>query len=153
MQLRSWLGSLQLPVAGVGVALVVFAAGSIATIPEPPAGSDGFVGGLAVVFLSLIGWAGLVVAPLGLAIPPSGGYGVRFNRYQRGLFVASSAGWFLAGVIPLLGFGLLLRQPDLMVSSLLALATAATLSLVAGLCWRGGEAIGRRVGGLDAFGG
>lgn len=150
MNVRSVLGSLQLPVAAGGALVLAGALYAMATVPVAPAQSDGFVQGLAVLFLGALAYGGFVVLALGLAIPPMGGYGIRFSRAQRILFGAA-AGLVLAGlVLPFVGFGLLYGAAmDGDATPLLLLWVAPTLlgvlALVAGLLWRAAEAVGPRV--------
>ncbi|PSQ01744.1 hypothetical protein BRC92_10060 [Halobacteriales archaeon QS_4_69_31] len=141
MDLRSILGSLQLPVATVGTLLVVVAVGSVATMPSPPPESEGVVAGLAVLFMYVLAWVGFLVTSLGLAIPPGDGYGVTFTRYQRGLFVLAAVAGLLSAVGPFVAFGLVYSNPSLMTTAWLALASVAVLSLAAGLVWRGVQAV------------
>ncbi|MFC7251238.1 hypothetical protein ACFQJ5_15540 [Halomicroarcula sp. GCM10025324] len=137
MDVRSALGTLQLPVATLGLALLLVALVGIATMDPPPAGSDGFVGGLAVFFLYIVAWVGFLVLSLGLAIPPLGGYGLRFTRPQRGLFLLAGLAAFLSAVGPLVAFGLVFSNPGAMVLTWLAITAVGILSLVGGVVWRG----------------
>jgi len=136
MRVRALLGSLQIPVAAVGVALVLVSVGSVVTMDPPPEG-EGFVAGLALVFLYFLAWVGFLVTSFGLAIPPGDGYGVTFNRYQRGLFVIAGVAGFLSAVGPFVLFGLLYSNPSLMGTAWVATMGVAVLSLAAGLLWRG----------------
>ena len=137
MDVRSALGSLQIPVAGLGLALIVFAVGGILNVEPPPPGSDGFVGGLAVLFLYFLGWVGCLVLSVGLAIPPLNGYGLRFTRYQRGLFLLAALAAFLSAVGPFVLFGLVYSNPGAMVVAWFVVTGIAVLSLLSGLVWRG----------------
>jgi hypothetical protein len=136
MDVRSALGSLQLPVAAVGLALVVFAVGGIVSMDPPPAGSEGFVGGLAVLFLYFLAWVGFLVLSLGLAIPPLNGYGLRFTRAQRGLFVLAGVAGLVSAVGPFVAFGLIYSNPNLLVTAWLAIVSVGILALLSGLVWR-----------------
>lgn len=149
MNVRSLLGSLQLPVAGLGAVLLVAALGSLLTLPPAPPESEGFVRGLAVLFLYFLAWSGFVVVALGLAIPPKGGYGISFNRYQRGLFVTAAVAAVGSAVGPFVLFGLFYSNAELLVYSLLGLVLVAVGSLAGGLLWRLGEAVRTRVGTAD----
>lgn len=140
MRIRALLGSLQIPVAAVGAALVVFSVGSVVTMDPPPEG-DGFVAGLAILFMYFLAWVGFLVTSFGLAIPPGDGYGVTFNRYQRGLFVVAGVAGVLSAVGPFVLFGLLYSNPTLMGTTWVATMGVAVLSLAAGLCWRGVETV------------
>ncbi|MFC4550251.1 hypothetical protein, partial [Halorussus sp. GCM10023401] len=147
MTLRSRLGVLQLPVAGVGVALLGSAVVRYATLPPSPPGSDGFVEGLALLFLYVVALVGLTTTALGLAIPPGDNVGVRFSRRQRGLFVASAAAAVGSVLAPLFALPVLAApgvSPDASVSAVvwlwLGLLAAAVLALAAGLGWRALEA-------------
>ena len=137
MDVRSALGSLQLPVVAVGLALVVFAVGGIVSMDPPPAGSEGFVGGLAVLFLYFLAWVGFLVLSLGLAIPPLNGYGLRFTRAQRALFVLAGLAGLVSAVGPFVAFGLIYSNPGLMVTAWVATVGVGILALLTGLVWRG----------------
>ena len=143
MNLRAALGSLQLPIAGIGALLVAVAIGGIATMPSPPPGSEGFVSGLAALFLYFVGWVGFLIMSTGLAIPPGEGYGITFDRRQRWLFVTAAVAGFLSAIGPFVAFGLLLSNPSLMVSAWLALMGVAIAALLLGIAWRIGQEIGR----------
>ncbi|KAB1193020.1 hypothetical protein GJR96_06015 [Haloferax sp. MBLA0076] len=84
--LRAVVGSLQLPVAGLGLTIVAFTWWGAYTLPPAPPGSDGFAHGLAGFFLLLFGLVGFVLLVVGLLIPPGPGYGIDFTRRQRWLF-------------------------------------------------------------------
>lgn len=152
MDLRSALGSLQLPVAGTGAFLVVVSVGQILTMPSPPPESDGFVGGLAVLFLYFLAWVGFLVLSLGLAIPPGDGYGITFTRAQRVLFLLAAVAALVSAVGPFVAFGLIYSNPSLMVSAWLAITGIALLALATGLGWRGVQAVQswRRDGGRSS---
>lgn len=137
MDVRSALGSLQLPIAALGLALVVFAVGGIVTMDPPPAGSEGFVGGLAVLFLYFLAWIGFLVLSAGLAIPPLNGYGLRFTRSQRGLFLLAALAALLSAVGPFVAFGLVYSNPGAMVTAWVVVTGVGVLSLLSGLVWRG----------------
>lgn len=141
MNVRSLLGSLQLPIAAVGTVLVVFAVGQLVTMNPPPPGSEGFVHGLALIILYVLAWVGFVVLSMGLAIPPKDGYGIAFTRRQRGLFVTAAVAAVLSAVGPFVAFGLIYSNPTLLVSAWLAVMSVAIIALAAGLIWRGAEAI------------
>lgn len=146
MNVRSMLGSLQIPVAVVGAALVAFAVVGVVTMPPPPPESDGFVSGLAAIALYVMGWVGFLVASLGLAIPPGEGYGVTFTRHQRWLFVIAAVAGVGSVVGPFVAFGLFLSNPSLMVSGWIAIMGIAVLALLSGLGWRGVQAIRQHTG-------
>jgi hypothetical protein len=135
------LGTLQLPVAGLGTLLVAFSIGSILTTSSPAPEGEGFVSGLAILFLYFLAWIGFLILSFGLSIPPGDGFGVTFNRYQRGLFIVAAGAGLLSAVGPFVAFGLLLSDTSLMVNSLLALMGVALLSLLVGLLWRAIQAI------------
>lgn len=141
MNVRSILGSLQIPVAVVGAALVAVAVVGTVTMPPPPPESDGFVAGLATIALYVVGWIGVLVASLGLAIPPGEGRGITFTRRQRWLFVLAAMASIGSVVVPFVAFGLLLSNPSLMVAGWLAIMGVAVLALFAGLGWRAAQAI------------
>ncbi|WP_416840072.1 hypothetical protein [Haloferax sp. DFSO52] len=81
--LRAILGSLQLPVAALGLVVLVSTWQLFGTLEPPPTGSDGFAHGLAGFFLLLFGVAGYAIFVTGLLIPPGPGYGIEFTRKQR----------------------------------------------------------------------
>lgn len=141
MKVRALLGSLQVPIAAIGLLGVAAAVGGIVTLDPPPAGSEGFLSGLAILFLYFLGWMGFLVLALGLAIPPGDGYGITFNRYQRGLFVVAAVGALASAVGPFVAFGLVYSNPSLLFNSWLVITSVAVLSLVGGLVWRGVEAL------------
>jgi hypothetical protein len=147
MTLRSVLGSLQLPVAGLGVLLVVRSVVELQTLPQSPPGSDGFVEGLAVLFLFVIAWVGLVLVAVGLAIPPGDGVGVRFTRWQRRLFVAAAGLAVASVVLPLVLWSVVLASglsPSTVVLVWFGLMAAAVIALVGGVGWRAGQAAVRQ---------
>jgi len=144
MDAKSLFGSLQLPVATVGALLVALSVGSILTMPSPPPESEGFVAGLAVLFLYFLAWVGFLVLSAGLAIPPGDGYGITFTRAQRGLFVTAAVAGLLSAVGPFVAFGLLLSRPSLMAGAWLALMGLALTALTGGLVWRGIRAVWTR---------
>ena len=149
MKLRSALGSLQLPVAGLGLLVVAVSLTQLQAIPEPPPGSDGFVEGLATFFLGLLALGGFVVSSLGFAIPPGEGYGVRFGRWQRRLFVAAAVGGLASLLVPLFAWSVASATglgPGAVVLAWLGTLALAVLSFVAALGWRIAEAVARRVG-------
>lgn len=141
MNVRAMVGSLQIPIAVVGTLLIVFSVGAIVMIPSPPPGSEGFVSGLAFIFLYFLGWIGFLALSFGLAIPPGGGYGIRFNRYQRALFVLSGLAGILSAVGPFVAFGVLLSHPSLIGTAWVAIMGVGLLALTAGLLWRGVQAV------------
>ncbi|ADE02633.1 hypothetical protein [Haloferax volcanii] len=142
--LRAVLGSLQLPVAGAGVALLAFVWRTAVTMPPPPPGSDGFAHGLAGFFLLVFGVAGFVLLAGGLLIPPGPGYGVRFTRRQRWLFAyalvapALAVGGFLATVVASSALG------GVAVSAVSLVALTAPLAVLIGVGWRGAQAAAAR---------
>lgn len=142
MNVRSFLGSLQLPVAGLGAIVCLGAIASIATLPPSPA-DEGFVRGLAVVALFVLAWVGFVLIAVGLAVPPGNGLGIRFTPWQRRLFGIAAGLALLSAVSPLAFWavvaatGLSLGSAALAWVVVMGLAVAARL---AGLGWRVGEA-------------
>ncbi|USZ68770.1 hypothetical protein NGM10_03295 [Halorussus salilacus] len=147
MTVRSRLGVLQLPIAGLGVLVVAWTAYQFATIPPSPPESDGFVEGLVGFFLGVSAWSGFLLAALGFAIPPGDAPGIRFNRWQRRLFVGAAAAAVLSLAAPLVA--LLLPSVGVgmgvAVRTWLVLWPAAVLALVGGLGWRAAEAVAVRV--------
>ncbi|WP_132057597.1 hypothetical protein [Halorussus amylolyticus] len=149
MSLRSRLGVLQLPVTGVGFLGVAFAASQLSAIPPSPPDSDGFVEGLAVLLFFAVGFVGFVVAALGLAIPPGENVGIRFNRWQRRLFVGAAVAAVASLVVPFVAWPVLASTvfaTEFSVLAWLVLSLAAVSALVAGLGWRAAQAVARRVG-------
>ena len=110
-------------------------------MPSPPPESEGFVAGLAIVFLYFLGWIGFLVLSFGLAIPPGDGYGISFNRYQRGLFAFAGTAGVLSAVGPFIAFGLLLSHPSLMGTAWVVIMSVALIALTVGLLWRGVQAV------------
>ncbi|RDZ35511.1 MULTISPECIES: hypothetical protein [unclassified Haloferax] len=145
--LRAVLGSLQLPVAGAGVALLAFVWRTAVTMPPPPPGSDGFAHGLAGFFLLVFGVAGFVLLAGGLLIPPGPGYGVRFTRRQRWLFAyalvapALAVGGFLATVVASSALGGL---GGLAGSAVSLVALTAPLAVLVGVGWKGAQVAAAR---------
>lgn len=144
MDLRALLGSLQIPVAALGGFLVIFSISLVLTMPSPPPESEGFVSGLAFIFLYFLAWVGVLVTSFGLAIPPGEGYGITFNRYQRGLFLLAGVAGVLSAVGPFAAFGLIYSNPSLMVNAWLATMGVAVIALLSGLVWRGAQTVYRR---------
>ncbi|MFC7202962.1 hypothetical protein ACFQJC_05515 [Haloferax namakaokahaiae] len=136
---RAILGSLQLPVAGVGFGLLVLTLLYANSIPPSPPQSDGFVEGLAGFFILVFGAIGFVLLVAGLLIPPGPGYGIHFTRKQRWLFAYALAA-------PLVGVGAFLASLTLSaavgglfeaaVSVFFVALSTAPLALLAGLGWK-----------------
>lgn len=101
MDTRSAIGSLQLPIAGLGGCLCVSAALALLSLPPSSDGSDGFLRGLAMLVVFVIAWAGFLITAIGLAIPPGPGIGIHFNRWQRRLFGITALLSVLSLVAPL----------------------------------------------------
>ncbi|MFK8215424.1 hypothetical protein [Haloferax volcanii] len=145
---RAVLGSLQLPVAGAGVALLAFVWRTAVTMPPTPPGSDGFAHGLAGFFLLVFGVVGFVLLAGGLLIPPGPGYGVRFTRRQRWLFAyalvapALAVGGFLATVVLSSALGGLGGLAGSVVS---LVALTAPLAVLVGVGWKGAQVAAARV--------
>lgn len=143
VKVKSLVGLLQLPVAIIGGLLCLGAIATILTLPPSPE-DEGFVRGLAVIFLFIIAWAGFVTAALGLAIPPADGIGVQFNSWQRRLFLAAAGLAILSAISPLI-FWTVVTATGLSLGSI-ALAWLVTmglalLSFVIGLGWRIAELV------------
>lgn len=144
----SRFGFLQLPIAGFGLLGVALAVSQFLTLPPPPPDGDGFVEGLAVFFLYVIGFAGFVIAALGFAIPPGDHVGIRFNRWQRRLLVGAAVCALGSVVAPLAAWPVLASTSlgvDVVFGAWIGLSVVAVLALVGGLGWRAGEAVARRV--------
>ncbi len=73
------LGLLQLPVAVVGAGLAALGYRALVRLPSPDTGGV-FGSALALLTLSLVVWAGLVLFPLGLLIPRRMGVRYRVRR-------------------------------------------------------------------------
>lgn len=145
MNLRSVLGSLQLPVAALGALVAVGSFWQITEIlPIPDQG--GLPGGLAMLFLYALGVVGIAVCALGFAIPPGDGFGIQFERRQRLLFGLSAAGAIGSILLPLLALPVALgagpEQDLFWVAGLAWLGPLAIslLSLLGALGWRGATA-------------
>ncbi|WP_411967461.1 hypothetical protein [Haloferax sp. YSSS75] len=142
--LRAILGSLQLPVAGVGVVVLALASWNLYTLPPSPPGSDGFVEGLAVFFLFVGIVVGFVLLVLGLLIPPGPGYGIHFTRRQRWLFAYALVGP-IAGLLGTVSLAFLTTGP--WVTTLVAVAVGtAPLAVLVGIGWRAGQVAFERYG-------
>jgi hypothetical protein len=148
MDLRSVLGSLQLPVAVLGALVAVGSFWAITNIaPTPEQG--GLPGGLAMLSLYVVGVGGIAVCALGFAIPPGDGVGIRFERRQRYLFGLAAVGAIGSVVIPLVTLPILLGAgPEYDLLWLLGVVWIAPLavsglSLLCALGWRGVTAASR----------
>jgi len=137
-RLRRVAGSLQLPVAGVGLVVCLAAGASFASLlGNAPAEGDGFVHGAALLFAYLFAAVGYAGFATGLAIPPGPGVGVRFGRWQRRLFAVGAVGAVASLLLPLLGLPLAYRGDANLVVVLWAVPTLVALVAVpAGLVWR-----------------
>lgn len=139
MRPRSLLGPLRIFLVLVGLAVVVGAVLSLATMPEPPPGSDGFPAGLAYGFLFVAATAGLAVVAGGLAIPAPadspGGSMLRFRRAQR--LLAATGLVLLVGSL-VLGLGVLLLTNAIVVALAVwfGLGGLGLVAVVAALSWR-----------------
>lgn len=150
MDVRSLLGSLQLPVAGIGLFVMLISLATAFTMPPSPPDSEGFVQGLALIALYVFAWGGFVVLSLGLAIPPGEGFGIDFTRIQRGLFLVAAVAAVASAVVPFAMFGLLYSNPNLLAMSLLALFAVALLTFTTSVVWRAGQAVAGRLRSGDA---
>ncbi len=150
MNLRSVLGSLQLPVAALGALVAV---GSFWQITElmPIPDQGGLPGGLALLFLYAFGVVGIAVCALGFAIPPGDGYGIQFQRRQRLLFGLSAVGAIGSAILPLLALPVAASAgPEQGLFWVIGLAwlgplAVSLLSLAGALSWRGAIAAYGRV--------
>jgi len=134
------LGLLQLPVAAVGAGLAAFGYRALVGLPSP--GTGGLFGpALALLTLSLVVWAGLFLLPLGLLIPPRGGYGIEFDDSQRRLLVSTT---ITVAVGPFVGIGMAFVTPWIAPRTLTLSMCAALLPLFAALLWRAGQALRSR---------
>jgi len=128
------LGLLQLPVAAVGAGLAAFGYWALVRLPSP--GTGGLFGpAVALLTLSLGVWGGLFLLPLGLLIPPTGGYGIEFDDNQRRLLMSTVA------IGPFAGVGMAFVTPWIVPQTLTLSMCAAMLPLVATLLWRAGQAL------------
>lgn len=147
MDLRSLLGSLQLPVAfagGLAVAAAITGMAQVTPIPE----RGGLPGGLALIFLYVVAWGGVTLTALGLTIPPGDGVGIRFDRRQRALFALAAGCSVASGLLPLVVWRAFVAtggDATVIVVAWLAPAAVAVLSLVGGLGWRAAEAVAATV--------
>lgn len=149
MEIRSLLGSLQLPVAGIGLFVTLISLAMAFTMPPSPPDSEGFVQGLALLALYVFAWGGFVVLSLGLAIPPGEGFGIGFTRIQRGLFLVAALTAAASAIVPFAMFGLLYSNPELLAMSLLALFAVALLTFTTSLAWRAGQVLADRMWASD----
>lgn len=150
MRVRALLTSLQLPVAGVGLLLVAASGYRLLTLPEPPAGSDGFVEGIVAFFLYLCAVAGLIVTAVGLAIPADGRFGVRFRRRQRLLFVLAALAALASLLSPLVVWPAAIAagaSPGVVFRAWFGLTALAVLVILIGVGWRAVEVALARLGG------
>lgn len=149
MRVRAILGSLQLPVAGVGAVVFLGSVAAIASLPPSPEG-EGFVRGLAVLVLFVGAWAGFVVTAFGLAIPPGeDGVGVQFSRGQRLLLLAAGGLGLASAVAPLVFWAVVVTvglSPGTATLAWFALMGIAVVALLAGVGWRAAEAAAPRLG-------
>ncbi|WP_411964775.1 hypothetical protein [Haloferax sp. YSMS24] len=137
--LRAILGSLQLPISGVGLVVLVLTWQTFRTLPPSPPQSDGFVEGLAAFFLLVLGLAGYVLFVGGLLIPPGPGYGIEFTRKQRWLFAYALAAPVAGVAIFFAGIASMYDPGDTMefVFGVLSLAVVgAPLALLTGIGWK-----------------
>lgn len=145
MNWRSKLGSLQLPVAGGGLFVVASGAWALAALlASPSTHGDGFVEGLAALFLYVVVWAGFIAAGLGLAIPPGDGLGIQFTRWQRWLFLGSATLAFASAIVPFVLWTVVVQtglSPGSTATVGLGLMALSILAFVGGLCWRVIDAI------------
>jgi hypothetical protein len=131
------LGLLQLPIAAVGAGLAAFGYRALVGLPPPDTGGL-FGPAVALLTLSLLIWAGLFLLPLGLLIPPTGGYGVEFDDSQRRLLMSTT---ITVAVGPFVGIGMAFVTPWIVPQTLTFTMCAALLPLVATLLWRAGQAL------------
>ena len=131
------LGLLQLPVATVGAGLAAVGYRALVRLPSP--GTGGLFGpAIALLTLSLVVWAGLFLLPLGLLIPPTGGYGIEFDDSQRRLLVSTT---ITVAVGPFIGIGMAFVTPWIVPRTLTLSMCAALLPLFMTLLWRAGQAL------------
>jgi len=151
---RSILGSLQLPIAGLGGLLLVLSLSSLVSMPAPPPGSDGFVGGLATPVLYVLAWVGFLGLSLWLSIPVGSGFGIAFTRGHRGLFLLAARAALLSAFGPFVLFGLIYSNPSLMGLAWLVCMGVAVLAFFVAVLWRITNAIQswRRLDGGPARG-
>jgi hypothetical protein len=131
------LGLLQLPVAAVGAGLAAFGYWALVKLPSP--GTGGLFGpAVALLTLSLVVWGGLILLPLGLLIPPTGGYGIEFDDNQRRLLMSTM---ITVAIGPFVGVGMAFVTPWIVLQTLTLSMCAVMLLLVATLLWRAGKAL------------
>lgn len=148
MRSRGIIGSLQLPIAGLGGLLLVGALVSLLTMPPSPPESEGFVRGLAILVLFVAAWAGFVIIAIGLAIQPRTNTGIRFNQWQRRLFILAAILSVFSLLTPLIFWSVVATTGISLGSATLTwvvVMTLAILSLFTGLGWRISESITTRL--------
>ncbi|MFB6234656.1 MAG: hypothetical protein ABEH81_05305 [Halopenitus sp.] len=139
------LGSLQLPVAGVGALFCLGAASTFGSLLGRTPPGDGFVHGGALLMTYVLTAGGFALFAMGLAIPPGPGVGVRFRRAQRILFVVAAGAAVASVILPLAAFPMALGGDATIVLVAWGVPTAVAILCVAtGLGWRAAERIRER---------
>jgi len=87
-QSRRVLGSLQLPIAGIGLSSCLLFLAILASLFGKMPEGNGFIDVL--LFGYALAVAGYVLFAVGLAIPPAPGFGIGFRRGQRLLFLSAA---------------------------------------------------------------
>lgn len=148
MRTRAVLGSLQLPIAGLGGLLLVGAVAALLSMPPSPPESEGFVRGLAMLVLFVVAWAGFVIIAIGLAVPPRTGAGIRFNQWQRRLLILAAILSILSLLSPLLFWSVVATTGISLGSAALTWVVVmglAVLSLITSVGWRIGEVMATHI--------
>lgn len=132
-----------LAVAGAGVAGLTVV--ELATMPPSPPGSDGFVGGMAVIVGSAVIVLGLGLAALSLALPALLGRAdpLGFGRHQR-LALRAAGALVVVGAALGIAYGYLTMLPLGVLVWLAFVALAAVIAGVA-LVWRLAEVAAGRL--------
>lgn len=147
-QLRRALGSLQLPVAGLGLSSCILFLSIFASLFGRTPEGDGFVHGGALLFSYALAVAGYALFAIGLAIPPGPGVGIRFRRGQRLLFVGAAVAAVASVVLPLFLLPTALGGNANPIFYVWVTTTSlAVLGVAGGLTWRGGEWLAQRRSG------
>jgi hypothetical protein len=143
--IRRVLGSLQLPVAGVGVLVCLLAAGTFGSLLGRTPPGDGFIHGGALLMTYALTVGGFALFATGLAIPPMSGVGIRFRRGQRVLFVVAAVAAVASVILPLAAFPTALGGDATIVLAAWGVPTVvAVLGVATGLLWRAAERLRER---------
>lgn len=143
--LRRVLGSLQLPIASIGLIMWVLSSVIFASLFGKTPEGEGFIHGGALLFSYALAVAGYALFAVGLAIPPGPGFGIHFRRKQRLCFVGAAVAAVASVVLPLALLPTALGgNANPIFYAWVTTTSLAILGVAAGLAWRGGEWIGQR---------